>query len=103
MKRYKIAHRFNDGLGVDEDPNGEWVQYEDVAKILVKLTQGQTWNSPNLKPIKGAECLIVLLDGRTKPAMMIDGEWIKLAGYIYDFNFKQSEVIKWRYDDINVI
>lgn len=30
MKRYKIAHRFVDGLGVDEDPNGEWIKWEDV-------------------------------------------------------------------------
>ena len=32
MKRYKIAHRYPGDLGCNEDPNGEWVLWEDVNK-----------------------------------------------------------------------
>jgi len=37
MKRYKIAHRYPGDLGCNEDPNGEWVLWDDVEELLSKL------------------------------------------------------------------
>ena len=37
MKRYKIAHRYPGNLGCNEDPNGEWVLWEDVQACCAKL------------------------------------------------------------------
>jgi hypothetical protein len=39
MKRYNIAHRFVDGLGVDENPEGEWVKWEDHKDGFFRVTE----------------------------------------------------------------
>jgi len=83
---------------LSEDPTGGWVQFEDVKNLIIKLTQGTEWNSTSLNPIEREECLIMLVDGEIKPALMLDGVWTKLTGYMYDFDFNKSDVIKWRYN-----
>jgi len=101
MKRYDLSDggiRGNFDLVMSEHPRGEWVKFEDVKKLVIKLTQNKTWNDPSIKPIEHEECFIMLSDGQIKPALMIDGEWVKLAGYPYDFDFNKSDVIKWQYD-----
>ena len=80
-----------------ENPHGEWVRFEDVKKLVIKLTQGKEWNSTNIEPIEGEECLIMLLDGMIKPALMSRGKWIKPTGYLHPFDVKRSDIIKWRY------
>ena len=98
MKRYDFEQEI-DGSCIVEDPYGEWVKYTDIEKMVIKLTQDKAWNSPTLKPVEGEECHIMLIDGQTKPAFMSDGKWVKLAGYPYNFDFNQADVIKWRYSD----
>ena len=84
-------------LVMSENSHGEWVRFKDVKKLIIKLTQGKVWNDVSIKPIEKEECFIMLLDGETKPALMLDGTWTKLSGYPYPFDFNKSDVIKWRY------
>ena len=97
MKRYDFIS-YRDGSRIEERDDGEYVKYEDIKKLVIKATQGTEWNGPSMEPIEREECIIMLITGEIKPAMIIDGVWIKLAGYPYDFNFDKSDVIKWRYD-----
>ena len=77
--------------------DGEWVRYKDVAKLVVRLTQGNEWNSLTLTPVTGKDCIVMLITGEKHPAEMGKDGWKKLAGYMYDFN--KQDIIKWRYDE----
>lgn len=101
MKRYDLSDggiRGNFDLVMSKHSGGKWVKFEDVKMLVIKLTQDRTWNDPSIQPIEREDCFVMLLDGEIKPAQMIDGEWVKLVGYPYDFEFDKSDVIKWRYD-----
>lgn len=91
--------RYNENQETDMD--GEWVRFEDVKKLVIKLTQDNAWNDPSINPIEKLECFIMLADGKIHPALMRDNNWVKLVGYRCDFNFSKSDVIKWRYNQPN--
>ncbi len=103
MKRYSFTSddTCHAGCRLARADDGEYVKYYAVRKLIVKLTQGTEWNSVGLSPIEGDGCFIMLLGGEIKPAIMVDGVWTKLAGYPYLFDFKKSDVIKWRYDRVS--
>ena len=92
MKRY-----FWDGSEYKESIDGNVVFYEDVEKLIIRLTQGAAWNNPSLKPINGKDCIVMLITGERHPAIMTDNGWVKAVGYLYDFN--KHDIIKWRYDE----
>jgi hypothetical protein len=102
MERYsKTLDRNMDGVCYAKmyvAENGEWVKFEDVKKLIIKLTQDGSWNDPSIEPIEKSECFIMLSDGQIHPALMVNNNWVKPAGYPYDFNFNQADVIKWRYN-----
>ena len=100
MKRFDLTSddTCHSGCRIDAFDDGKWVKFEEVKKLVIKLTQDRTWNDPSIVPIEAEGCFIMLSDGEIKPALMVDGEWIKLTGYPYDFDFNKSDVIKWRYD-----
>lgn len=80
-----------------EDPEGEWIKHKDVEKLIIRLTQGTEWNNPSLKPVNGKDCVIMLVTGEKHPAIMSDNGWVKMAGYVYDF--EKKAIIKWRYNE----
>jgi len=82
-----------------EEESGDYVLYSDVEKLIVKLTQGEHWNSPSLTPLTGNECSIRLIDGREFPALWTDAGWVKPMGYVPDFDFEFKDVIIWRYNE----
>ena len=101
IKRYVLSNcgvAGNFGLEMSENPRGEWIKFEDLKKLIIKLTQGREWNDMSIKPIKGKECFIMLLDGEIKPAVMSNETWVKPTGYLHPFDVDKSDVIKWRYD-----
>ena len=97
IERYTILNKSNEDIILVEDEYGKWVKFEDVKKLIIKLTQDETWNNTNIDPIEGEECSIMLIDSKIKPAKMINGEWTKLPGYPFSFDFNKSDVIKWKY------
>lgn len=103
MKRYKIKVEspYPDGeyYKAYEDPNGEWVKFEDVKKFILKLTDTGDWHSAKDDPVEHEECTIVLISGQHHPAMMINGNWVKPEGYMYDFDFDKSDIILWKYNN----
>lgn len=99
MKRYEITNDYGCGYGVtpEEKTDGEWVKYEDVEKIIVKLTQlKDEWNSTSLVPINRSELKVVLSNGDHRLAGYNNNSWYKLAGDPQD-NFTGDDIIKWSY------
>lgn len=100
MRRYTMSFGGITGsfdMYMSENPNGEWVEYKDVEKLVVKLTQGTIWNSSTSIPIIGKDCIVTLITGEKHPAIMGKAGWTKPIGYMYDFN--KQDIVKWKYDE----
>ncbi len=106
MKRYNVildnnlARIYGEQVSREYvSPQGKWVRYSDVEKLIIKLTQSDEWNSPSIIPLDdpGYEFEVMDIKGEKHPAAYNYKSFVKLAGYPYEFP-NQHDIIKWRYD-----